>query len=87
MRRDTKATLSHRYLGQIEPRAGSHGKRMLNGKPSTRGYITGFALGTGFVLLVNVLSAPHGDMLKDAVALMLFLALGVCVLFWFRRRQ
>jgi hypothetical protein len=57
---------------------------MLNRKLSA-GYIIGLVLGAGLVLLATVLSAPNTNMLDDAMALMLFLALGGCLIFWWVR--
>jgi hypothetical protein len=59
---------------------------MLNGKTiRSGGYIIGLVIGAGSVLLANVLLAPYGTMLDDVIGLVLFLALGSCVLFWWVR--
>jgi len=59
---------------------------MLNGKPRA-GNIVGFALGTGFILLMNVLLSPYGTMLEDLIGLALFIGIGACVILgWDRLR-
>jgi len=57
---------------------------MLNAKHSAAGYSIGLVLGTGFILLANVLLAPYGTAFDDVIGLMLFLALGGCAFRWWR---